>query len=540
MDASNNIGNRTPGGLSRRNLLKYSALGVSLAGVSSLLAACGGEEGAGANISTKLLRIHLDEDISNLDPAFNAGHTNTTVRANIFEHLVTYRPDKFELVNELAEKFEPSSDGLRYDFTLKKGIQFHGGYGELTAEDVKFSYERIAGLTEPKIKSAYRSDWIALKGVEVHDKYSGTIVLKEPFAPLLATTLPVGSGEIVSKRAVEERGEAFGTSPIGTGPYEFVEWKRNQQVVLKKFANYGGAANYADKPLWGELRFVVIAEDNPTTIALETDELDFAVLGPTTVARVKKNNSFEVIEKTSLRYNWIGINAGHPNFKNKDVRLAVIHGIDVPSIIAGAFNGQWTRATGIVAPGMPIGYWKDAPVYQRDLAKAKEFLAKAGAQGMKIEMSVSTGTPGGAKVAEIVQANLNEVGFDVKVLVQEGGVFNQATPEANAQKQLFYMSYSTKPDPSWSTKWFTSDQIGEWNWMNWDNKEFTRLHNEALVEIDPAKRNEMYIRMQQLMDEDAVALWVAWPTASLAKRKGLKAPVRPDGDFIPWTFGRDA
>lgn len=539
MDMSNTTGSQAPSqGMDRRTFLGYSgALGISLAGVAPLLAACDGSgTSGGTRIPTDVLRVHLDADISNLDPALNAGHTDTTVRANIFQHLVSYRPDKYELVNELAETFTPTSDGLRYDFTLKKGIQFHGGYGELTAEDVKFSYERIAGLTHPVLKSANKSDWATLKGVEVHDKYSGSIVLKKPFAPLMATSVPVGSGEIVSKKAVEKLGKAFGTHPIGTGPYEFVEWQRNAHVLLKRFAAYSGAANYAHKPVWNQIRFVVITEDNPTTIALQTNELDFAVLGPETVNQVKRNDAFDLIQKTSLRYNWIGINTAHPNFKDKNVRLAVIYGIDVPSILAGAFNNQWTRATGLIAPGMPIGYWKDAPVYRRDLAKAKSYLATAGAAGMKITMSAASGTPGSDKVAEIVQANLNEVGFQVKVDIQEDGVFNQATPQANAQKQLFYMSYSTKPDPSWSTKWFTGDQVGEWNWMSWDNKEFNRLNDAALVELDPAKRNAMYVQMQQLMDEDAVALWVAWPTAFLADRKGIKAAVRPDGDFVPWAF----
>jgi len=164
MDVNNSIETPAPINISRRNVLRYSALlGVGFVAGVPILAACGKEGATKADISTKLLRLHLDADISNLDPAFNAGHTNTTVRANIFQHLVTYRPDKFELVNELAEKFEPSSDGLRIDFTLKKGIQFHGGYGELTADDVKFSFERIAGLTTPPIKSSYKSDWGPLR-----------------------------------------------------------------------------------------------------------------------------------------------------------------------------------------------------------------------------------------------------------------------------------------------------------------------------------------------------------------------------------------
>jgi peptide/nickel transport system substrate-binding protein len=139
-------------------------------------------------------------------------------------------------------------------------------------------------------------------------------------------------------------------------------------------------------------------------------------------------------------------------------------------------------------------------------------------------------------VAEIVQANLNEVGFDIEVQVQEGGVFGQATKEANAQKQLFYTGFTTNPDPSWSTVWFTCDQVDVWNWMSWCNEEYSRLDKEAARTVEEEKRHEMYIQMQQLMDEDVPAVWVAWPTDFFATKKGIKPSLAPDGDYDAWSF----
>ena len=91
-----------------------------------------------------------------MDPAFYPARADE-IATGVFEGLVTYKPGTWEVVNKLAETFEPSADGLQFDFKLKEGIQFHGGYGELTAEDVKFSYERIAGLTKPKIDRPTRA-----------------------------------------------------------------------------------------------------------------------------------------------------------------------------------------------------------------------------------------------------------------------------------------------------------------------------------------------------------------------------------------------
>jgi peptide/nickel transport system substrate-binding protein len=520
----------------RRRFLKgIAALGLSASSASALLAACGGE-----NIkqpSKGRLRAHLEEDIGgNLDPAFQAGHIEYIVTYNIFENLVAHRQGTFEPVNQLAKKWEGSEDGLRWDFELKKGIQFHGDYGELTADDVKFSFERIAGLTEPKLDSPYQSDWAALEEVKVTGKYTGSVILEEPYAPLMTTTIPEVAGQIVSKRAVLELGDKFATEPIGTGPYEFVRWDRNQRILLKKFAQYGGAIDYAPPPVWKEIEFIIISEDNPTEIALESGKLDFALLPTSAIDRFKDNDQFQVTKKTSLDYNWIGMNVQHENLKDKNTRLAVRYGIDVPAIIEAAFDGRWTQASAIIAPGMPVGYWKEAPVYEPDVQKAKQYLKKANAQGRKIQMAVDVAEPGADVVAEVVQQNLKQVGFNVNVQIQESGTFTQTTQEANAKRQLFYTGFTTNPDPHWSTLWFTCDQVGVWNWMSWCNEEYSQLDKRAVQTIDQNRLQEIYVDMQKIMDEDVPAVWVAWPTHYFAAKRGLRPTIRPDGRIIAWDF----
>jgi peptide/nickel transport system substrate-binding protein len=521
--------------IGRRDFLKGAvALGFSVSYASALLAACAQE--SPVKQSTERLRARLEADIENLDPAFQPGHIEYIVTYNIFQNLVTHKPGTFETVNELAKKWEGSEDGLRWDFELKKGIQFHGGYGELTAEDVKFSFERIAGLTEPKLDSPYQGDWAALEEVRVTGKYTGSVILKEPYAPLMTTTIPAVAGQIVSKKAVLELGDEFATRPIGTGPYEFVEWERNQRVVLRKFDKYSGAANYAPPPIWKEIDFVVIPEENASEIALETGELDFALLSTSAIDRFENNDQFNVAKRTTLDYNWIGMNVRHENFKDKNVRLAVRHGVDVPSILEAAFEGRWTQASAILAPGMPVGYWKEAPVYERNVERARQYLAKAGAKGREIQMTATESDPGADVVAQVVQENLKEVGFNVDVQLQEAGVFEQTTPEANAKKQLFYVGFTTNPDPHWSTVWLTCDQVGVWNFMSWCNEEYSRLDEQAARETNQNERQEMYVDMQRVMDEDAVAVWVAWPTLYYGMKKGITPSIRPDGRYNAWDF----
>ena len=249
------------------------------------------EEEASTSADAKILRARLHADIVNLDPAFYPSSVDEMAANSILEGLVAYKPGQpgtVEVVNVLAEFIEPSEDGLTIDFKLKEGVQFHGDYGELTAEDVKFSYERIAN---PETDSPYRGDWAALDHVEVTGKYTGQIILKEPFAPLWNSTLPLGSGWVLSKKAVEDMGvEAFATHPIGTGPYEFVEWTPNEKIVLKRFADYWGEALE-----WDEIHFIPIVEDSAAEIALETGELDFGRIAPGSVDRFEADDRFAVI-----------------------------------------------------------------------------------------------------------------------------------------------------------------------------------------------------------------------------------------------------
>ncbi|MGH6917448.1 MAG: ABC transporter substrate-binding protein, partial [Geminicoccaceae bacterium] len=143
-----------------------------------------------------VLRVRSYSDLQVLDPLNRLAQPEGDIMDAIFSNLVKAKPGEvWDWQLDAAESIEQVDD-THIDFTLKKGIQFTGGFGELTAEDVKYSFERIA---DPKNESPYRDDWAVLDRVEVKDPYNGTIVLKEPFAPLWTISLVRGSGSILSK-----------------------------------------------------------------------------------------------------------------------------------------------------------------------------------------------------------------------------------------------------------------------------------------------------------------------------------------------------
>ena len=362
--------------IDRRGFLQRAfALGLSAGAAGSILAACGGdeapeaappppategetppattaaEEPAATTAAEEppaapqggTLRFRIRSDILTLDPAFAPGSSEEETASGIYEGLLAYKPGTWELANQLAETFEPSADGLQFTFKLKEGIPFHKGYGEVTAEDVKFSFERVAGLTKPNIESPYSGDWVALQEVRVDGTYEGTIILKEQFAPLTRTTLPAYyGGSILSKKAVTELGEEYALNPVGTGPYEFVEWQPKQRVLLKRFAEWGGASSEFVTPQWDELEAIPIDEDAAADIALETGELDFGEIALASVERFEENDDFTVGKYVTFDYSWIGMNLRDPALQDVNVRQALRYAIDVPAII----DGRLRRALG--------------------------------------------------------------------------------------------------------------------------------------------------------------------------------------------------
>ena len=524
---------RPPFTMDRRQFLQRgTALGLALP-AGALLSGCGGS-GSEQQPQSDTLRVRLVGDITNLDPAFFADTSvDEPVMSCVYEGLVTYKPgaSDFEVVNQLAESLEPSADGLSYDFVLKQGIAFHGDYGELTADDVKFSYERMAGLTKPKLDSPYGGDWEALKEVRVKDKYSGTIILKEPFAALMHSTLPVTSGYVLSRKAVEELGDKFATKPIGTGPYEFVKWTPKQSVRLTRFAGY--KTGFLE-PEWKEIVLVPIPEDNAADIALETDAVDFGQIGLASVERFGGNDSFGTDKRPTLGYVSIGMNVLSPKLSDINVRRAIRAALDVPSMLEAAFSGTYVRANAVIPEEMGLGYWPEAPVYERDVEQAKGFMSQAGVNSLELSYSY-TEEPGANEVAEITQANLAEIGIKVKLDKTDEGTFYELGKKLR-DRELVWVNYETQPDPSFSMVWFTCDQFDQWNWTYWCSERFDELQAEGLTTQDEARRQAIYIEMQEVWDENVNSVWLAFPTHYYAHKKGLKPAVSPHGRILPQAF----
>jgi peptide/nickel transport system substrate-binding protein len=470
----------------------------------------------------KVLKVRLYGDIQNLDPAFQISENDTVVANAVMNGLVRYCPNSYDICNELAESIEQSEDGLEITFKLKEGVMWHNGYGELTTEDVKYSFERFI---DPDLDAAYADDWATLDHVEIIDKYNGKIILKEPFAPLWNSTLPVGSGTIISKKWVEEIGvEAFATNIIGTGPYLFAEWRPQEKVILKKNPDYFGPEPYFD-----EIQLIPIEDDKAAEVALEAGDLEWSRISIPSIQRFDDNPDFMVWKKPSLRYRWIAMNIEHPKLQDINVRKAIIYGIDVPSILQATYLGQVEQECALVPPGL-VGYWEDAPCYQRDVEKAKEFMAAAGLETLDLRLDLQD-TSEYRTWAEIIQQNLKDVGINLTLNPMDSSAYWSTSFGEDAVKnnELLTSNYSMNPDPAWATMWFTCDQVTVWNTQSWCSEEYDELHRKGLVTLDPEERANIYIEMQKIWDEAAQTVWITHGVQSYAYSPKISPATTPHG-----------
>ncbi|MCF8104046.1 MAG: hypothetical protein K9K64_01060 [Desulfohalobiaceae bacterium] len=508
--------------LPRRTFLKLSAFSSALALSSALRPRISLAKGK------TILKVRDYGDITSLDPGIASNLYDENVNACIYSKLISYKPgNKWDWQLDAAESVE-QVDPTHIAFTLKKGIRFSNDFGEMTAEDVKYSFERIA---DPTFESPIQGDWKPLDQVQVKDRYSGVIVLKEPFQALWMTTLPYMAGNIVSKKAVESVGGKYTHEPPAcSGPYVFKEWKPKQRTVLKRNELWSGPAADFD-----EIWILPIDDEKTAEIAFEAGDIDYTRMSISSFPKYSKNppaNS-TVKKYPSLYYVWVGMNLENPKLQDKRVRRAVQYAVDVPSILQAAYFGVAEPATGIIPPGL-CGHREESLIPPKaNIEKARQLLKEAGhPNGISLTLDARNKETY-LTSAQVIQATLAQAGIKLEIKVHDSGSFWSLGDDSKGDRwkdiQLVHNRFSSAPDPYYAAQWFTDDQIGIWNWERFDDKEYNSLHEKAISESDREKRCSMYKRMQDIMEGSGAYRFITHEANPVIYRNTIRPALRPDG-----------
>ena len=340
--------------------------------------------------------------------------------------------------------------GMRYRFYLKKGVTFHNG-NKLTAKDVKYSLERVGN---PDIAPVAASHLKAMDSVEILDDYSVEIKMKELFAPFLNVLANELMGPYIIPDGEGERQGGKITSPVGTGPYEFVEHKPDQYVVLKKFKAYQSPSMEKPSGFHGkkvayldELRFMPITEPSVRVDALTVGNIDFCYFVPgKDIPRLKKTENIVVHRSAGYQFATINFNCSTPPLNNKKLRQAIAYAINKEEIVEVAQDGFAVAATNPIPPGHR---WRTPTLDKTaefNLEKAKTLLKESGYGGEDLVMKSTKSYRFMDKTAEMAQIQLQRIGVDLKVQYLDWGTMLTDFIQGNYQCMSF--GYTAKQDPN--------------------------------------------------------------------------------------------
>ena len=477
----------------------------------------------------KVVRIRARTDIKSLDTARTITTADFDVRQAILNNLVLYKPGNVWTTQNDAAEYIAQVTPTETEFTLREGIMWTNGYGEMTAEDVKYSFER---MQSPELETTDRQEFEQLDQVEVTGKYSGVIRMKQPVANLWTNTLPRGMGAIICKKAWEEHDgwtTALGNNiPCSSGPYKVREWRQETKVVLERNELWNGPQPYFDV-----VEFIVIDDDNATEIGYLAGELDIAwvSVGAGALFKEEPPENTEVFIRPTTGFAWIGINVDHEPFGDVRVREAVRKAIDFELVREAGYFGLPPASSSVLAPGV-LGY-KEKDIPPRDVEGAKQLLAEAGlADGFKTTL-VCLNNTSVVDACQVAQANLAEVGIDVEVLPTDSGTYWSLGLESEGDDwkdlQMVYQEWTSAPDPRRASQWFVCNQVGEWNWQRWCSERYSELDELAGAETDLEMRGKMYEEMMDDMWDSAAFLNVTHPVRVVLVRDHIDPQMLPNG-----------
>ena len=431
----------------------------------------------------------LEARISTLDQHVTpASARNVTM--NVFETLVT-RDENMNPLLDLAESVEPSANNTVFTFRIRQGVVFHNG-DPLTAEDVKFSFERYRGAAAKMLK-----DKVA--AVEVVDPYRVRFRLKEPWPDFLTfyATPATGAGWIVPKKYVEKVGdEGFKKAPIGAGPYRFVSFTPGVELVLEAVDGY-----WRKTPSVKRLVFKTIPDTATRFAALKRGEIDIsywmtASIGEElrrtaglTLKPALANNSYWVyfVEQWDAKSPW----------HDRRVRLAANHAIDRQAINQAETLG-FSKMTYSMIPSNFEFFWQP-PVIADDRARAKQLLTEAGYPN-GFDAGDFTCDAVHVGIAEPVANDLQAAGIRVKLRALERAAYNKGQVEKTFKNLVLSASAAFGSAPTRLEAFV----VGGGAYVYGSYPDIDGLFREQATELDRKRREATLHRIQQLMHDKAM------------------------------------
>lgn len=491
-------------------------------GLNKLLraAACAAALIGTAEASAQTLTMGVRAGPESMDPHYSALGVHAEALRHVYDTLVKSDAD-LDLVPGLAVSWEPVADDV-WEFKLREGVTFHDG-SDFTAEDVKFSFDRIPDITGPNPVSNYTRQ---IKEMKIVDDHTIQMVTDGP-APTLPNMLVrffIVSSDAAAGLTRDNANETFnsGEAAIGTGPYKYVSWTPKDSLVLERFEDHWGGAEPWEKVVRKE-----IATDATRVAQLRAGQVDMISAVPATdIAALSRSGEFDVVTKDTtfvflldfdLREDSAQISAkdGSPldtnPFLDPRVREAIDLAIDRQALAEIVQDGMGTPASQLVAPSVS-GYNPDIEVVQPNIERARALLAEAGyPDGFKFTLSFTVDRlPGDRDIGTTLVQMLAAIGIEVEPNGVPVTILFSARPRGELSATMAGWSTLTgEAGYTYTAIAHSNDadkKLGQFNWRLYKNEELDALLESAMVNLDEAERSAMYAKAAEIFTADRVTL----------------------------------
>lgn len=429
--------------LSRRDFLISAGAAGAAAGIALNMPAALAQDPAMITIA---LAARAPGGINPQQPGLTGGDNwtiyqvfNTLVRAP--DGRFATRPEEFE--PSLAESWENSPDAKTWTYKLRKGVQFHKGYGEMTSEDVMFTFGR---QLDKDLVTAGKVQFGNIESLDAPDAYTFVVKLKRPDPLFNGSAASVLSASIMSKTAFEEKGDAFSFDPVGTGCYQVESVSETDGVTLAAFPEFFG-----EQPATAKVRVSFIADTTARTLAFASGQIDMieGVRAPGWIDTMKQRSADTLFDMTAPgSFNFLHLNLTRAPLDNIKVRQAIRYAID-NAALASAYGSMAIPMVGIIASQFEGSVKReDLPPelqYNPDPEKAKALLAEAGiANGVTIPCYTSQREDYSA-IMLIIQEQLRAVGITLDMQIIDHNTFHADNRNDKNAMPLNSSSYGPLP-----------------------------------------------------------------------------------------------
>ncbi|WP_277373236.1 ABC transporter substrate-binding protein [Pseudomonas sp. AA-38] len=458
--------------------------------------------------------------------------TTTNASADmLMNRLVEFDAEQGKLLPSLARSWSVSDDGLVYDFQLRDDVQFHHSADftpsrNLNAQDVLFSFQRMLDPQHPwhevaasGYPHAQSMQWPSLIAkIEAPDAHSVRITLNRRDATFLAT-LSMGfasiyPAEYADKLLAAGTPEKLNSAPIGSGPFVFERFQKDAVVRYRANPDYFGG-----KPAMDKVVFAITPDSNVRLQKLRRGECQIALSPkPQDVQAIADDTRLKSAQTAAFMTAFVALNSQHPPLDKPQVRQAINLAFDKASYVKAVFEGSAEPANGPYPPNT-WSYASELPGYPHDPDKARALLAEAGLQdGFKTTIwtrpSGSLLNPNPNLGAQLLQADLAQVGIDAEIRVIEWGELIRRAKAG--EHDLLFMGWAGDngdPDNFLTPQFACASVQSGLNFARYCNETLDTLIAEGKSSSDQAERSRLYHQAQKIIQEQALWLPLAHPTA---------------------------